>query len=259
MAECLPPGVSGTTANKRNKSRSFSLLDRDISSVLEITSMPLLEPASTEKDKELKLRKDCEAENYSKNQNNASAVTPARRTPYSGRRYQSPPPHRNRLELAATARVKRLYSQATISAEFPKLATTKHNFSSPFPTVLQSHGQNILYIHFMPALEYLHRCMPVSFYLKGSPNAAKDSLKASKVFQHTHFALPSPCKERLPSRHSLQLSRRQRKREVRSELHKKMQTPSSPTKSHSTIKTVKKTPRKLIPIATLSVKGFPKV
>ena len=170
------------------------------------------------------------------------------KSPYQINDYLS----RRKLSAAQAGRLVKGPSLATFSDDFPPLETMRHKLTPPVCSrfIKSEHAEYVPVLMQLPPAEYLHQCMPVSYYLKTSPSAVEDYLNK---FQYLHYAL---------SLHPvLQPSRFQRHKETKNccELSTKVRPPSSSSKSYPTTKTVKKSPHKPIPIPMLSIKGFPKV
>lgn len=279
MAEGLSPdlmkkALKHPTNNNLHNSRELPEIvstEEQLSPLLEIKSMHTLDPADTRRAssekgiRKLKLKKNSEPDDKCLSKATSAIAHQSRGQPpaqeclrrdHSGQSRSKPP------VVQATKQVKKP-SQATFLDDFPELAPVGRKLSASLsPPVLQqlhnrystSPNTDLLpfYMqHFMPPLEYLHRCMPVSYRLKGSPNT-KDQPNVSNYFQDSHFHFPL---------HSvLQPSPPQSKREITDycEFRTKMQSRSS-SKGCIHTRMVKKTLHKLISIPSLPMKGIPKV
>jgi len=260
MAEFPPLYLPETTPKQRESSRRLSLVE-DLPPVLKIERMALLESEPTtatrrlsaENDIKLRRRKDSEPERLLHNESNP-ATAQGHTKPKVNR---SKPPTADSEECKLTRKI----SEATFPVHFPELTTFRCKFSKSHDQYISNEMQNVelfsimWQLQFMPPLEYLHQCMPVSYYLKGPPLTINDP---SEAFQHRNCILPPLCQDHylhpvLPPPASCQTKRERQQCEFTT----KMQTLSS-SKSYPTSKIVKKVPHKPIPINNLS-KGIPKV
>lgn len=204
-----------------------------------------------EKDKKLKLRKDSGAHRYLNiNQSKISTGTNIASTQDCGQSTSKS------TTVQACKSVKKP-AQATVSNEFPELAGVRRKLSISLSPPLNSHRSNQdsellpFYMQFMPPLEYLHRCMPVSYHLKASPVTISDPLVISRIYQDLSTLPSSPV--------SYHQNKKEDAKHCTCESATRMQPPLSSSKGHPTMKTMKESSHKLLPVAYLAIKGIPKV
>ena len=258
MAEGSPPDLLETTLLGRSFRGSLGLAEQ-LSPVLEIKPMALV-PINTrhrsgKAERRQNLKRHREPDRYLNGQSKASANSTC--TAQDDSRSRKSP------DMQSCKLVKRL-SQATFPDEFPELASVKRKLSlclSPpqcntpqknsaaEPCAAEWLTITMQYAQLMPPPEYSHQCMPVSYRLKGSP-VTIDQLNVLKIFEDLRFALSS--------RPVLQVSHSSEIKRESTNCCTGMQRLSS-LKSRPPTRIVPKTPRRLTPIANLSVKGIPKV
>ena len=260
MAEKCSPDLTEATSKQGRSLPSRLSGELDEPPVLDIKSMTL-EPATEryQLGKSRKLSKDSEPDKHLCNKPKESisyatrtSSSPATRADGVGRSPYQLDDYLARRKSSEGRLVKRP-SLATFSDEFPALETMRRKLTPPLHSRNFNSEQGREYaavLMQLPPIEYLHQCMPVSYYLKTSPSAEENYLNK---FQNVHFEL---------SLHPvLQPSSCQSQRETKNycEVSTKPHPPSSSSKSYPSTKIVKKTPRKPIPIRNLSIKGIPKV
>lgn len=257
MAEHSSPDLTEAISKQgRNFHSNLNELEEQLSPAIGIKSMTL-EPAIVRNlSEKLILRKDSVPDKHLHDQSKKS-VDPA--TSLSSATYDEKLPYLSRrkslvFQAYACRPVKRL-SKARFPDEFPALETVKRKLSLSPPLcsrdfIVSEHSEYAAVLMRLPPVEYLHRCMPVSYYLKAFPSATEDHLNMFP-YQHCAFSL---CPVLQPSHYQCM-----RESTHFCELSTKPHPPSSSFKSYPITKTVRKTPHKLIPIHNLSIKGIPKV
>lgn len=251
MAEGPPPDLSEATLPDRSPRGSFGLVAQ-LSPVLEIKSMALVSTTTRHQSgrERLNLKGHSEPDRYLNDRSKASANSTCTTQDYSRNR-KSP-------DMQSCKLVKRL-SQATFTDEILELASAKRKpllcLSLPLCCSPQKNPAaewlpiTMQCAQLMPPPEYIHQCMPVSYRLKRFP-VTIDQLNVLKIFENLRFGLPS--------RHVLQVSHCSENKRESTNRCTEMQRLSS-LKSRPPTRIVPKTPRRLIPVASLSVKGIPKV
>ena len=250
MAEGPSPDMSEATllGKSRGKSSrgSLSLAEQLSPAVLEIKSMTLVPTTMRHQSGNDGRQRDSEPDRH---QSKASATAQDFRV--DGSRSKS-------ADIQTCKLVKKL-SQATFPDEFPELPSVKRKLSLCIsPPLCNSPRKNsaewlpvtMQYVQLIPPPEYIHQCMPVSYRLKSSP-VTMDQLNVLKIFEDLRFPLSS--------RPVLQASRSSQSKRESTKRCTRMQPLSSSLKSCPPTRIVPKTPRSLISIANLSIKGIPKV
>ena len=240
MPECVYLGVSETVLTSRpgthsrcsSRESSAASVAEQLSSLLEIKAITLQSTTSRHQSRRngKKLHKNSEPDRHLHQGEVFTETTVRDHAEKShGGRPRSKCPH------VEPPRLVRRLSQATILDQFQELtlARPKTN-SSP------------QYFGVTPPPEYIHRCLPVSYRLKKYPITTAQS-NVVNIYKNLRFGLSSRPLLQAPHHWSERGSGADQGRR------------SSTFKHYPAARMVAKTPRKLISIACLSLKGIPKV